>query len=205
MDCSLPGSSVHEIFQVRILEQVATYFSPSLVIKPTSPALAGRFFTIEQPGKPPCVLHVSIPAFQCEKGWPDNRLMIDICIPPKFLPHLVLGFYFLIKFLLYKGVEGYKTAQPLIGEMSFGNLWPRFSQIYIKLYHTVNYERSPNFGSPSFLTLCFCLEWIAYFFLLLFQRRVNRKKASTKCIPLVHCHSHLFLMPLPPTLKDHLL
>ena len=178
---------------------------PDPGIEPESPALAGRFFTTEQPGKPPCVLHVSISAFQCEKGWPDNRLMIDICIPPKFLPHLLLGFYFLIYFLLYKRVEGYKTAQPRIGEMSFGNLWPQFSQIYIKLYHTVNYERSPNFGSPSFLTLCFSLEWIAYFFLLFFQRRVNRKKASTKCIPLgTLSFSHLFLMPLPSTLKDHL-
>ena len=27
MDCSLPGSSVHEIFQARILEWVATVFS----------------------------------------------------------------------------------------------------------------------------------------------------------------------------------
>ena len=26
MDCSLPGSSVHEIFQARILEWVAMYF-----------------------------------------------------------------------------------------------------------------------------------------------------------------------------------
>ena len=34
MDCSLPGSSVHEIFQARILEWVAIAFSvgnPSLV------------------------------------------------------------------------------------------------------------------------------------------------------------------------------
>ena len=44
MDHSLPGSSIHGILQVRILEWVAM---PSPGIKPTSltsPALAGGFF-----------------------------------------------------------------------------------------------------------------------------------------------------------------
>ena len=48
MDCSLPGSSVHGIFQARILEWVAISFSrrsPNPGIKPESPALQGRFFT----------------------------------------------------------------------------------------------------------------------------------------------------------------
>ena len=58
MDCSPPGSSVHEIFQIRILEWVAISYSrgPSqLRIKPASlasPALAGGFFTTVPPGKP---------------------------------------------------------------------------------------------------------------------------------------------------------
>ena len=57
MDCSLPGSSVHGIFQARILEWVANSFSgdlPDLGVEPMSPespALAGRFFTTEPPGK----------------------------------------------------------------------------------------------------------------------------------------------------------
>ena len=54
-DCSLPGSSVHGISQARILEWVAISFSrdlPSPGIKPMSPALAGRFFATEPPGKP---------------------------------------------------------------------------------------------------------------------------------------------------------
>ena len=58
MDCSLPGSSVHGIYQTRILEQVAIFFSrgnlPDSGIKPTSlmfPALAGRFFTTSATGK----------------------------------------------------------------------------------------------------------------------------------------------------------
>ena len=58
MDCSPPGSSVHGIFQARILEWVL--FPPPGVlpdpgIEPKSPestALAGGFFTIEPPGKP---------------------------------------------------------------------------------------------------------------------------------------------------------
>ena len=55
VDCSLPGSSVHGISQARILEWVAISSSrdlPNPGIQPASPALAGRFFTTELPGKP---------------------------------------------------------------------------------------------------------------------------------------------------------
>ena len=51
MDYKPPGSSVHEIFQARILEWVAISYSrdlPSPGIEPSSlesPALAGGFFT----------------------------------------------------------------------------------------------------------------------------------------------------------------
>ena len=58
-DCSSPGSSVHGILQARILESVAISFSEDLPdpgIEPGSPALAGRFFTTEPPGKPICFL-----------------------------------------------------------------------------------------------------------------------------------------------------
>ena len=53
--CSPPGSSVHEIFQARILEWVAISHcrgSSTLGTKlfPVSPALVGRFFTTEPPG-----------------------------------------------------------------------------------------------------------------------------------------------------------
>ena len=58
MDCSPPGSSVHGILQARILEWVAIPplgDLPNSGMEPkslTSPALAGRFFTTEPPGKP---------------------------------------------------------------------------------------------------------------------------------------------------------
>ena len=60
MDCSPPGSSVHGVLQTRILEWVAISFSrrsfPPWDWICTSwaflPALAGRFFTTEAPGKP---------------------------------------------------------------------------------------------------------------------------------------------------------
>ena len=57
MDCSMPGSPVHEIFQARILEWVAFPTPGDLLdpgIEPASPvslALAGRFFTTAPPGK----------------------------------------------------------------------------------------------------------------------------------------------------------
>ena len=58
MDHNLPGSSVHGIFQARILEWVVMPSSgdlpdPGIELEfPPSPALAGRFFTVEPPGKP---------------------------------------------------------------------------------------------------------------------------------------------------------
>ena len=55
MDCSLPGSSVHGIFQARILELVAISFSRGSS-QPRDRAsvscLADGFFTPEPPGKP---------------------------------------------------------------------------------------------------------------------------------------------------------
>ena len=57
MDCSLPGSSVHGIFQAKILEWVAIFYSrgssqpwiePSSLV---SPALAGGLFITVLPGK----------------------------------------------------------------------------------------------------------------------------------------------------------
>ena len=55
MDCSLPGSSVHGILQARILEWVpfpSPGDLPDSGIESESPALAGGFFTTEQPEKP---------------------------------------------------------------------------------------------------------------------------------------------------------
>ena len=55
MDCSPLGSSVHVIFQAVILEWVVVSSPgdlPDPEIEPQSPALTGRFFTTEPPGKP---------------------------------------------------------------------------------------------------------------------------------------------------------
>ena len=55
MDCSLPGSSVHGILQVRILEWVAMPPQgdlPNPGIEPRSPALQVDFLQSEQPEKP---------------------------------------------------------------------------------------------------------------------------------------------------------
>ena len=54
MDCSPPGSSVHEISQARILEWIAISYSKGF-FEPRDqtpvPCFAGRFFT-ESPGQP---------------------------------------------------------------------------------------------------------------------------------------------------------
>ena len=55
MDCSPPGSSVHGIFQARILEWVAISFSrgsPNQGIEPRSPALQVDSLPTELQGKP---------------------------------------------------------------------------------------------------------------------------------------------------------
>ena len=58
MDCSPPSSSVYSVFQARILEWAAVFYSrdlPDPGIEPAflaSPALAGNFFTTVPPGKP---------------------------------------------------------------------------------------------------------------------------------------------------------
>ena len=47
MDCSLPGSSVHEILQARVLELLPSPGDlPDPGMKSSSPPIAGRFFTI---------------------------------------------------------------------------------------------------------------------------------------------------------------
>ena len=59
MDCSPVGSSVHGIFQARILKWVGILPPRGLPnsgiepASPASPAVAGGFFTREPPGKPP--------------------------------------------------------------------------------------------------------------------------------------------------------
>ena len=55
MDCSLPGSSIHGVFQARILEWVAMSFSRGFSWPMDWTCVscsAGRFFTTEPPGKP---------------------------------------------------------------------------------------------------------------------------------------------------------
>ena len=58
MDCSPPGSSVLGIYQARILEWAAISCSRDLSdagiksVSPVAPAVVGRFFTAEPPGKP---------------------------------------------------------------------------------------------------------------------------------------------------------
>ena len=59
MDCSPPGSSVHEIFQARILEQTAISSSRGSFwprdgthISAFSASAGGRFFTTAPPGRP---------------------------------------------------------------------------------------------------------------------------------------------------------
>ena len=66
MNCSLPGSSVHEILQARILEWLVISFSqrdlPNPGNEPRSPTLQADSLPAELPGKPRCFL---FPFFRC--------------------------------------------------------------------------------------------------------------------------------------------
>ena len=82
MDCRPPGSSVHGIFQVRILEWVSLSFFrgwvlPNPGMEPESPELAG-FFTTEPPWKPSYILSIEINmlVFPQDAEWTIN-LLID--------------------------------------------------------------------------------------------------------------------------------
>ena len=54
MECSLPASSIHGIFQARVLKRVAISFSRDLSdagVKPESPAFQADALPSEPPGK----------------------------------------------------------------------------------------------------------------------------------------------------------
>ena len=78
MDCSLPGSSVHGIFQARILEWAAISSSRGSsrprdrTCTPCVSFMAGRFFTAEPRGKP---VHTGTLPHNCFSGH-SGRLVI---------------------------------------------------------------------------------------------------------------------------------
>ena len=69
MDCNPPGSSVHGIFQARILQWVAISSPGDLPypgIEPTFLVLTGGFFTAVPPGKENCKMPQNILAEEYE-------------------------------------------------------------------------------------------------------------------------------------------
>ena len=93
MDCSLPGFSVHGIFQARKLEWVAISPGdlPDPGIKPTSPVLTGGLFTHWKPGSLPWL----------PEKWPGNILMDSSAICMALSSLVVFMWWFLFFFILY--------------------------------------------------------------------------------------------------------
>ena len=102
MDCSPLGSSVHGVFQARILEGVAMPSSKGSsqprdfeTASPVSPALADRFFTTEPPGKPLVLRYFSY--FQAHKWFlfqwvPSPHPLFVFTLPrSSFLPLAAKG------------------------------------------------------------------------------------------------------------------
>ena len=83
MNCSLPGSSVHEISQVRELEWVAIFLSrrSSLGMEPASPALPNRFFTTEPPRKP-TTIHVNVIILSFKRDSFPHKIndLLNLCL-----------------------------------------------------------------------------------------------------------------------------
>ena len=73
LDCDLPGSSVHRIFQARILEWVAVSSSRGSS-QPMAPASAGRFFTLSPLGSPHhCITDEKTEAQRSEAQCPPSH------------------------------------------------------------------------------------------------------------------------------------
>ena len=70
LDCSPPGSSVHRIFQARILEWLPTPGDlpyPEIELVPLA-CVAGRFFTTKTPGKPKSAM------------WSESHSVVSHCL-----------------------------------------------------------------------------------------------------------------------------
>ena len=100
--CSQTGSSVHSIFQARILGRTAISYSRGssrLRIEPASlasPALAGKFFTAVPPGSPPSSMSLSdyltsLTLIFCTCDLGDNTDNSNINIKEFLTVHCVLG------------------------------------------------------------------------------------------------------------------
>ena len=92
MDCCPPSSSVHGISQARILEWVAISFSRASSWsrdQTQSPALAGRFFTAEPPGKPDPKCYPFSLFTTLLPEWLQSRLFMYI--PLKFLQGILIA------------------------------------------------------------------------------------------------------------------
>ena len=81
MDCSLPGSSVHRILQVRVLEWVAMPSSRDLpnlrieAVSPASPALQVDSLTLSHPQNPLLI------ALEIERGLCFATVALDFLKP----------------------------------------------------------------------------------------------------------------------------
>ena len=95
VDYSLPGSSVHGILQVRILEWVAISFSrdlPNPGIEPGSPALQADALSSQPPGKP------KMSSFRVLWEIENKELLHLMCCKTRSFPFCYL-IYFLLVFL----------------------------------------------------------------------------------------------------------
>ena len=112
MDCSLPSSSVHGTFTAKILEWVAISFSRESSLprdRTHVSSLAGRFFTIEPPGKPNKTSWREV-AQSCLTLWDPMD-----CSPPGSLAHGIFQAW----------IPGWVATSS-----SRGSYWPR-DQIWV--------------------------------------------------------------------------
>ena len=86
MDCSLPGSSVHGIFQARVLEWGAIVFSVQYGSFSYIASLAGCLLTLAPPGKPS---HHSAAAAKSLQSCPTLCDPIDGSLPGSAVPGIL--------------------------------------------------------------------------------------------------------------------
>ena len=129
MDCSFPGSTVYGISQARILEWVAIPFSRGSSWprdRTASPALAGRFYTTEPPGK---VLKVKVLVTQ---SCPTLCDPMDCSLPGSFV----------------RGIFQARILEWIAISFSRGSSWPtspalQADSLPTKLKKNITHRKSP--------------------------------------------------------------
>ena len=124
MDCSLPGSSIHGIFQARVLEWGAIAFSVMIPRRVVCTSLLLHSITIVEVNAPTpwlwawmCYLHWTL---GCHQNWKEQILIMHLC-------GWFILLYFLMCYLSYVSWVEHTRASRLNPKMRDVKIYPSLS------------------------------------------------------------------------------